>query len=254
MVVKRSAEIAATSRADDLALRALAEIVAITSDENVRIVGGQMVALLMAAFLVPGISPQRTRDADTAITTELAGSGVLHDRLIAHGWAATSGNNYVRLVHELTVPGQPAPELSVDLLVPSLDARFRPALHGGRVFDSAPGLAPALASEPIEIAARIELLSNTTMEFVARVPTVEMAVVIKAFAYASPPWVQSHLHRLDPRIFGKRNLSPTLPSPGRRSSAFGSAAAARPASATCCRDTRFARSRPASAPTSAARR
>lgn len=49
MVVKRSAEIAATSRADDLALRALAEIVAITSDENVRIVGGQMVALLEPA-------------------------------------------------------------------------------------------------------------------------------------------------------------------------------------------------------------
>jgi len=170
VVVKRSAETAAASRADDLALRALAEIVAITSDENVRIVGGQMVALLMAAFPVPGISPRRTRDADTAITTELAGSGVLHDRLIAHGWAATSGNNYVRPVPELTVPGQPAPELSVDLLVPSLDGRFRPAVHGGRAFDSAPGLAPALASEPIEIAARIELLSNTTMEFVAACP------------------------------------------------------------------------------------
>ena len=185
MVVRRSVEIAATSRADDLALRALAEIVAITSEENVRIVGGQMVALLMAAFPVSGLSPRRTRDADTAITTELAGSGVLHDRLASRGWTATLGNHYVRPVHELTVPGQPAPKLSVDLLVPSLDGRFRPALHGGRAFDSAPGLGPALASEPIEIAARIKLLSNTTAEFVARVPTVEMAVVIKASAYAS---------------------------------------------------------------------
>lgn len=69
--------------------------------------------------------------------------------------------------------------------MPSLDARFRPALHGGRAFDSAPGLAPALASEPIQIAARIRLLGNTTMEIVARVPTVEIALVIKAFAYAS---------------------------------------------------------------------
>ncbi len=42
MAVKRSAEIAATSRADDLALRALAEIAAITSDENIRIVGGPL--------------------------------------------------------------------------------------------------------------------------------------------------------------------------------------------------------------------
>ncbi len=56
MVVKRSVEIAATSRADDLALRALAEIVAITGDEDVRIVGGQMVALLMAVFPGPGAS------------------------------------------------------------------------------------------------------------------------------------------------------------------------------------------------------
>jgi hypothetical protein len=94
MVLRRRAELAATSRADDLALRALAEIVEITSDENVRIVGGQMVSLLLAAFPVSGIAPRRTRDADTAITTELAGSGVLHDRLIDCGWVATAGNNY----------------------------------------------------------------------------------------------------------------------------------------------------------------
>jgi hypothetical protein len=41
MVLRRRAELAATSRADDLALRVLAEIVEITSDENVRIVGGR---------------------------------------------------------------------------------------------------------------------------------------------------------------------------------------------------------------------
>jgi hypothetical protein len=75
MVLRRSVELVATSRADHLALRALAEIVEITTDQNVRIVGGQMVALLLAAFPVSGVAPRRTRDADTAITTELAGSG-----------------------------------------------------------------------------------------------------------------------------------------------------------------------------------
>lgn len=185
MVLRRRAELAATSRADDLALRALAEIVEITSDENVRIVGGQMVSLLLAAFPVSGIAPRRTRDADTAITTELAGSGVLHDRLIDRGWVATAGNNYVRPVPELGDSGQSPPELSVDLLVPSLDGQFRPSRHGGRAFDSAPGLAPALAAEPVEIATGMRLLDRTGLEFVARVPTVEMAVVIKAYAYAS---------------------------------------------------------------------
>ena len=53
---------------------------------------------------------------------------------------------------ELSVSGQSAPELSVDLLVPSLDGRFRPSQDGGRAFDSTPWLAPALAAEPVEIA------------------------------------------------------------------------------------------------------
>lgn len=69
---------------------------------------------------------------------------------------------------------------ALERLHPRSGAGRRPGLR-----DSAPGLAPALASDPIEIAVRIGLLNNTTMEFVARVPTVEMAVVIKAFAYAS---------------------------------------------------------------------
>lgn len=170
MVLRRRAELAATSRADDLALRALAEIVEITSDENVRIVGGQMVSLLLAAFPVSGIAPRRTRDADTAITTELAGSGVLHDRLIDRGWVATTGNNYVRPVPELGDSGQSPPELSVDLLVPSLDGQFRPSRHGGRAFDSAPGLAPALAAEPVEIVTGMRLLDGTGLEFVAVCP------------------------------------------------------------------------------------
>jgi hypothetical protein len=118
VVLKRRAELAATSRADDLALRALSEIVEITGDENIRIVGGQMVSLLLAAFPVAGIATRRTRDADAAITTELAGSGVLHDRLVARGWAPTAGNHYVRPVPELSISGRAAPELSVDLLVP----------------------------------------------------------------------------------------------------------------------------------------
>jgi hypothetical protein len=185
VVLKRRAELAATSRADDLALRALAEIVEITGDENVRIVGGQMVSLLLAAFPVAGIAARRTRDADAAITTELAGSGVLHDRLVARGWAPSAGNHYVRPVPELSISSRAAPELSVDLLVPSLDGRFRPSQHGGRAFDSAPGLAPALVAEPVEVETRVRLLDGSGLMFVARVPTVEMAVVIKAYAYAS---------------------------------------------------------------------
>jgi hypothetical protein len=59
VVLTRAAELAATSRADELALRALAEILEITSDKNVRIVGGQMVSLLLAAFPAFQVSRHR---------------------------------------------------------------------------------------------------------------------------------------------------------------------------------------------------
>lgn len=96
MAVRGRAELVATSRADDLSLRALADIAELTTDENVRIVGGQMVSLLLTAFPVPGVAPRRTRDADTAITTELAGSGALHETDLR-----ASRRDAAALLHEL---------------------------------------------------------------------------------------------------------------------------------------------------------
>jgi hypothetical protein len=91
--IRRRVELVATAYADELSLRSLAEISAITADQNVRIIGGQMASLL----------------------------------------------------------------------VPSLDGRFRPQEHGGRAFDSAPGLAPALAAEPIVIDTGARLLNGTVL-------------------------------------------------------------------------------------------
>lgn len=185
MDIKRSVELVVTAYADELSIRSLAEISAITADQNVRIIGGQMTSLLLNAFPVLGIDVRRTRDADAAITTELAGSGVIHQRLVDYGYTATSGNSYTRPVPELAVAGRPVPELTVDLLVPSLDGRFQPQEHGGRAFDAAPGLAPALAADPITIDAAARILNGATLEFTVRVPTVELALVIKALAYGS---------------------------------------------------------------------
>ena len=98
MELRRAAELVATSRADDLALRALADAVDITAGEQVRIVGGQMASLLLTAFPVPGVVPRRTRDADAAITTEVASSGVLHERFAAAGYQSASSNRYIKPV------------------------------------------------------------------------------------------------------------------------------------------------------------
>ncbi|MFI5905980.1 hypothetical protein [Dactylosporangium sp. NPDC051541] len=185
MEIRRHVELIATAYADELSIRSLADITQITADQNVRVIGGQMASLLLTAFPVPGIEARRTRDADAAITTELAGSGVIHQRLLEHGYTASSGNSYTRPVPDLAVAGGPVPELTVDLLVPSLDGRFQPQQHGGRAFDAAPGLAPALAADPITIDAAARMLDGGTLEFTVRVPTVEIALVIKALAYGS---------------------------------------------------------------------
>lgn len=185
MVVIRRAELVATSRADELALRALADIARVTAVEEARVVGGQMTSLLLTAFPIPGVRPRRTRDADTAITTALAGSGVLHDRLLERGYVPTAGNSYARPVPDLAIPGQPIPHLEADLLVPSRDSRFRAETHGGRQFDAVPGLHLALAAPPIEIAAAVTFLDGSVDDFVVRVPPVEVALVAKAHAWAS---------------------------------------------------------------------
>jgi hypothetical protein len=47
--IRRRVELVATASADELSLRSLAEISAITADQNVRIIGGQMASLRLAA-------------------------------------------------------------------------------------------------------------------------------------------------------------------------------------------------------------
>ncbi|MER3389709.1 MAG: hypothetical protein RJQ01_06710 [Microcella sp.] len=162
-----------TSTADDLAYRALADVCDITRLHNVRVVGGQMVNLLLTAFPARQAVPRRTADADAAIDTELASSGVAHHLLIQAGYEAQSGNSYTRQ------------ERQIDLLVPSRTGRFQTEQLGGRGFDAAPGLSLALASEPIVIRASVELRDGEVLTFAARVPTVEIATVIKASSFRS---------------------------------------------------------------------
>lgn len=185
MGITRRAELVATTYADELSVRSLAEISAIIADQNVRIIGGQMSSLLLTGFPVPGVALRRTRDTDAAITTELAGSGIIHQRLLERGYTASAGNSYTRPVPDLVAPGSPVPELAVDLLIPSLDGRFKPEEYGGRAFDSAPGLAAALAADPIVIDVGARILDGTVLTFSTPVPTVELALVIKALAYGS---------------------------------------------------------------------
>lgn len=174
-MTRRTVETFSTSRADDLSFLALADIARVTADvEDARIVGGHMVGMLQAAFPVAGATVRRTIDADAAVSTEVASSGQLHARLEAAGYSATSGNSYEK-----------PPGIVIDVLVPAMLTTFEPIEVGERTFDAAPGIRLALSIEPIIIDVGVTMLDGQRLKFTIRVPTVEVAIVLKAYAFES---------------------------------------------------------------------
>ncbi len=172
-MISTAIETLATSQADDLAFRALADVATITTGLEARIVGGQMVALLATAYPTPAAVIRQTADADAAITLELAASGEIHDLLSEAGYNATSGNSYEK-------HGQ-----RIDLLIPADRSTFTRQVQGGRAFDAVPGLHLALAAAPIHASVYVLLTDGKSLTFVVRLPTVELAIVLKAGAYGS---------------------------------------------------------------------
>lgn len=171
MTAARSCVIPATSAADDLAFESLRDAVRATADmDEARIVGGHMSGLLLAAFPSADLEPRRTNDADAGISVEVAGGFRVHERLAAADYVEDGGNRLVR------------GDRAIDLLVPSDSGQFRPKLIAERAYDSAPGLRLALSSPPLTIDLTVVYRDDTDDRFDVRVPPVEIAVVLKAYA------------------------------------------------------------------------
>ena len=133
-----------------------------------------MVSLITAAFPAEGLIERRTNDADAGITVELASSGALHHDLISIGYEAEVGNRYIKA-------GNPRP--TIDVLVPSLTGKFGNELRGDRAFDKVPGLDLALFGPGLAIDVTAALLDGTELSMIAVVPSVEGAVILKAYAW-----------------------------------------------------------------------
>lgn len=208
-MITKTIETLATSRADDLAFRALADVATLTQGIDSRVVGGQMVGLLATAYPTPATVIRQTADADAAITTQMAASGRVHDLLTKAGYIATSGNSYEK-------HGQ-----TIDLLVPSDRDRFARQMHGRRGFDAAPALHLVLSASPILASVNVLLTDGSSLAFEVRLPSVEFAVVLKAGAYAGRSSAKdiTDLHNLlqivngyDPKAYGGWRLDePGLP-------------------------------------------
>ncbi|RKR75672.1 hypothetical protein [Frondihabitans australicus] len=176
--MRRAAHTIATGPEDDGAFRALYDLASIAADHpEVRVIGGHMVGLLAAAFPSPGLVARRTGDADAGLPLTLADDGSIHASLVRAGYNAIKGNRYV---HDQRV---------IDVLVPTLNGRFGDTIRAGRAYDAMPGLHLALGA-PIVIDANLTLTDGTVLECAVPVPTVENAVVLKAYAWRDR-WVRT---------------------------------------------------------------
>lgn len=172
-----AADLIATSNEDDAAFISLDDLVGVlTKYDGTAVIGGHMVSLITAAFPSPGLIDRRTSDADAGIPVELASSGAIHDDLISAGYVAQSGNRYVK-------PGGDGPRPTIDLLIQSLNGRFSDEVRGERGFNTMPGLNLALA-RTLSITAHATLQDGSVLTIPTKVPTLESAVIVKAYAHA----------------------------------------------------------------------
>lgn len=174
--MNHTAHLIAAGPEDEAAIESLKDVATVLAGhDGTTIVGGHMVAVLAAAFPSAGVLERRTGDTDAGIPIEMAASGHVHDALLAVGYTGVSGNRYIKEF-------APDPKPTIDLLIPSRDGRFHPQIEGGRAFDAAPGLALALhRTLRVKVHATIK---DDELSFSVVVPTVEVAVVLKAYGWA----------------------------------------------------------------------
>lgn len=167
------------SRADDMAYLALADLAEVLSGAaGAGVIGGHMVAALCARFPSPGFIHRSTGDADGGIPTALASTGETHERLVELGYSPTNGNRYERPNGESENEA-----LAIDLLVPTVASRFGVDTHGGRQFDTMPGLGLAMAHS-LRLSISATLTDGTERMFEIDVPGVEGAIILKTYAWA----------------------------------------------------------------------
>lgn len=147
-----------------------------------RLVGGNAVTLLAAAYGVTHLVPAReTADADFGASFRVVADPRLVDALVLLGYRRAAGNRFVRTIRDPVG----ALALTVDILAPSYEARMisnRP--HGDLVVDEVPGLALALARSAVVVAVDLTLTSGDRVSAVLMLPDGISALCLKALSYA----------------------------------------------------------------------
>jgi len=171
------------SRAQDLGYLALNDVVAVTSsiEADYRLVGGHMVALLVAAYNVTDAPDRETADADLGADFAVIADPRLPDALRALGYVAVAGNRFTRKPDE-----DSHDELVIDILAPSATGQHEPnQTAGDLVVDAIPGLGYALAAEPTRVRVGATLTTGEELRMEVLLPSPLAALCLKLLAFSS---------------------------------------------------------------------
>ena len=121
----------AASVADDLGYVALADLARAVGDDasGYRVIGGHMMTVLAASWMLGADLYRETGDADLGVTPVLARSIQLPGRLKALGHEQVAGNRFARGISDIpvTLPGMwDVPRQAIiDILIPAYTGRAR---------------------------------------------------------------------------------------------------------------------------------
>ncbi|SMX87703.1 hypothetical protein BI49514_02067 [Brevibacterium iodinum ATCC 49514] len=174
-----SISVHALSNSDSLGYRGQKAIAdAVVEGSDYRIVGGQMVRLLLHVFPTPAATLRSTIDADTAVdSVEVVGS--LTQALIDQDFTKEGGNLFYRQIDD-----DQRVEINVLLTREGPSTGIRPVSvpDVGQV-DSLPELRFALMTPGVVLNVEANLGQGETITYQTRIPEVEAATVLKAHSW-----------------------------------------------------------------------
>jgi hypothetical protein len=160
------------SRAEDAAHRAAVDVADALDAADYRLIGGQMVTLLVAKYEPPDAPQRATADADAGLLFTTVADGSFVTALTARGYIKRRGNRFVR-DHD-----------AIDVLVPAVTSRARHNRRvGPLVVDEVPGLAFAFSRPPECVGVTAVLTDGQARTYTVSLPDPLAAVVLKALAW-----------------------------------------------------------------------
>lgn len=160
------------SRGEDAAHRAAADVADALDVADYRLIGGQMVTLLVAKYEPPDAPQRATADADAGVVRAAITDGSILDAFLARGYVKHGGNRFVR------------DRDAIDVLVPAAASRARHNRQvGALIVDEAPGLAFAFSRKPDGITVTATLTDGRERTYTASVPDPLAALALKALAW-----------------------------------------------------------------------